>query len=286
MLELNDELVSTHRELVRQRSRRRGEGARRVRHLEAIAAAGLAGHDLDVVLKDVLDVIARAVDADCRGDPAARTAGWRLAAPRVSGGRRRGPRPGRRADRVAGVPLRLDGRRTARCRSAPAPGVGVRPTPICACCTPAAERAALAISRAQLLERERGIAETLQRALLPERLPEVPGTAARRAHFEPATGRGRRRLVRRRARSTAASSRSRSATSPARASRAAALMGELRGGLRAGVLGRRSAATRCSRRLDRLAERAGRMVRGTDRADRPRDRRAAPRERRPPRRRC
>jgi PAS domain S-box-containing protein len=39
----------------------------------------------------------------------------------------------------------------------------------------AAERVALAVDRARLFEREHRIAETLQRSLLPERLPELPG---------------------------------------------------------------------------------------------------------------
>jgi serine phosphatase RsbU (regulator of sigma subunit)/anti-sigma regulatory factor (Ser/Thr protein kinase) len=39
----------------------------------------------------------------------------------------------------------------------------------------AAERVAIAVDRAQLFEREHRIAETLQRSLLPERLPELPG---------------------------------------------------------------------------------------------------------------
>jgi PAS domain S-box-containing protein len=39
----------------------------------------------------------------------------------------------------------------------------------------AAERVALAVDRAQLFEREHRIAETLQRSLLPERLPDLPG---------------------------------------------------------------------------------------------------------------
>ncbi len=44
-----------------------------------------------------------------------------------------------------------------------------------------ADRAAIAIERAQLYEREHRIAETLQRSLLPQRLPQIPGieTAAR-----------------------------------------------------------------------------------------------------------
>ena len=63
VLELNDELVATHRELVRQRSAA-DAAAERVRHLEAISAAGLAGLDLHAVLHDVLRVIVRAVDAE------------------------------------------------------------------------------------------------------------------------------------------------------------------------------------------------------------------------------
>ena len=53
VLELDDELVATHRELVRQRGTAEAN-AERVRHLEAIAAAGLVGRDLDAVLHDVL----------------------------------------------------------------------------------------------------------------------------------------------------------------------------------------------------------------------------------------
>ncbi len=62
----------------------------------------------------------------------------------------------------------------------------------------AAERVALAILHAQVYEREHRIAETLQRSLLPERLPQLPGP--RRRGALPAgqdRGRGRRRLVRR-----------------------------------------------------------------------------------------
>src|SRR5206468_4007219 len=39
------------------------------------------------------------------------------------------------------------------------------------------ERAALAIGLAQLRDRERAVAETLQRSLLPETLPRTPGVA-------------------------------------------------------------------------------------------------------------
>ena len=52
---------------------------------------------------------------------------------------------------------------------------------------PAAERAALAIGRARIVERERRIAETLQRALLPEVLPSIEGLRLA-ARFLPGAG--------------------------------------------------------------------------------------------------
>ena len=51
----------------------------------------------------------------------------------------------------------------------------------------AAERVALAILHAQVYEREHRIAETLQRSLLPERLPQVPGLAAAARYLPAAT---------------------------------------------------------------------------------------------------
>ena len=48
-----------------------------------------------------------------------------------------------------------------------------------------ADRAALAIEHAHLYERERAIAETLQRSLLPDELPDLPGTAVA-ARYVPA----------------------------------------------------------------------------------------------------
>ena len=62
---------------------------------------------------------------------------------------------------------------------------------------PAAERAALAIARARVAERERRIAETLQRSLLPEVLPAIGGLRPGRALHPRRRRRRRRRLVRR-----------------------------------------------------------------------------------------
>ena len=50
-----------------------------------------------------------------------------------------------------------------------------------------ARRAALALDNARLYARERRIAETLQRSLLPARLPDIPGLALA-AHYEPGEG--------------------------------------------------------------------------------------------------
>ena len=197
VLELNDELVATHRELVRQRSAA-DAAAERVGHLEAISAAGLAGRDLHAVLHDVLRVIVRAVDAESasillrEGDALVVRAAlgeWQEGARVAPGDVISGLGGG-----MAGVPLTLvEGALQVRARAGAAfTDADLR------LLTPAAERAALAISRAQLLERERGIAETLQRALLPEQLPTVPGRSPARA-VRARGRRGRRRLVRRRA---------------------------------------------------------------------------------------
>jgi len=48
----------------------------------------------------------------------------------------------------------------------------------------AGERISLAVEHARLFERERTIAQTLQRSLLPDRLPEIPGVAVT-ARYEP-----------------------------------------------------------------------------------------------------
>ena len=101
----------------------------------------------------------------------------------------------------------------------------------------AADRAALAIERARLFEREHGIAQELQRALLPDAAAAAcPGCARGALPARRRGDRGRRRLVRR----------DRPARRPARAghrrrrraaaSTAAATMGQLRSALRAYAL--------------------------------------------------
>lgn len=166
VLELNDELIQTHRELVGQREALR-EAAERIRHLEAISAAGLMHLRLDDVLADVLTAIATAVGAERAVIvlPDGRV---------VAHGR---PAPGGGS---TSVPLVLDGEVIGALEvAAHDPDMGLLER--------AAERAAVAISRAQAHERERRIAETLQRALLPDRLPSVAGLTLA-ARFEPAAG--------------------------------------------------------------------------------------------------
>ena len=96
---------------------------------------------------------------------------------------------------------------------------------------------------AELLERERGIAETLQRALLPERLPELDGVRLT-AQFEPAAGHvggDWYDAVRLESGELALAI----GDVAGKGVPAAAMMGELRGGLRAGVLGGGEPQRRC-----------------------------------------
>ena len=218
VLELNDELVSAHRELVHQREELQ-RAADRIEHLEAISAAGLSNLDLDDLLRAVLTIIAEAVRADRAvlllrdGDVlAARAAvgleGYSLAdicvpigagiagriaadnAPRVlpdlslvepySAYLRETSRS------MAGVPLRLEGEviGVLHVTSDDLNRFGEDDLRLL---VPAAERAALAIDRARIVERERRIAETLQRSLLPERLQTLEGLTLA-ARFAPGAG--------------------------------------------------------------------------------------------------
>ena len=203
VLELNDELVTAHRELVRQREELR-VAAERIRDLEAISAAGLANLRLDDLLDEVLRIIAAAVGCERavlllreeEDELVARAAvglrGVRLEEIRVPVTpeisrihlHSRHLREGARS--AAGVPLELDGRviGVLHVSSAEPDRFGEEDLRLL---VPAAERAALAIGRARVIERERRIAETLQRSLLPDRLPSVPGLELA-ARFVPGAG--------------------------------------------------------------------------------------------------
>jgi sigma-B regulation protein RsbU (phosphoserine phosphatase) len=215
VLELNDDLVRTQRELVRERERLQlaraaAEAAStHIGHLEAITAAGLAHLRLDDVLEDVLQVIAGAVGADravvlmldaVRGELVARAGygvedavlrdvrvplGVGVAGTVAAGGRARviddlsttevhSAYLREAARSMAAVPLILDGEviGVLHVSSDAIAHFGERDL---ALLMPAAGRAAVAIGRAQLHEREANIAETLQRALLPDSLPSVEG---------------------------------------------------------------------------------------------------------------
>jgi phosphoserine phosphatase RsbU/P len=291
-LELNDELVRTNRRLGAARAEAEA-AAERLRRLEAVALAGLAGLDLEAVLHDLLRVIRDAVHADRaivllvderRGDlavgaaigpegPLSDALGTRI--PRGSGVAGRVVEDG--APRLVGdlaqegtLPVGVWGGARGLAAVALDAGAGslgvlqvtsARPYAFDAghlrLLLPAAERAALAIARVQVVERERRIAETLQRALLPDRLPEVPGYRLR-AHFEPAAGEiggdwydalplasGELALV--------------IGDVAGKGVRAAALMGELRSGLRAYALDG-GAPDLVLERLNRLAERTRHMA--------------------------
>jgi serine phosphatase RsbU (regulator of sigma subunit) len=221
VLELNDELVVAHRELVRQREELRS-AAHRIHNLEAISAAGLSNVRLDDLLEEVLRIIADAVGSeravllllDDDGDelvaraavglegmvpleeirvPVGVGVAGRIALqkePRViadlsqvevhSAYLRESSRS------MAGVPLTLDGEviGVLHVSSDDLDRFGEDDLGLL---VPAAERAALAIARARIVERERRIAETLQRSLLPERPPTIEGLALA-ARFRPGAG--------------------------------------------------------------------------------------------------
>jgi putative methionine-R-sulfoxide reductase with GAF domain len=215
VLELNDDLVRTQRELVRERERLRlartaaESASEHIGHLEAITAAGLAHLRLDDVLADVLQVIAEAVGAEravvllldaVRGELVARAAhgveedvlrgvrvplGAGVAGSVAASGRARviddlsttevhSAYLRESARSMAAVPLILDGDviGVLHVSSDETGHFGEGDLDLL---VPAAGRAALAIARAQLHEREANIAETLQRALLPDSLPAVEG---------------------------------------------------------------------------------------------------------------
>jgi hypothetical protein len=215
VLELNDDLVRAQRELVRERerlhvAREAAEAAsEHIGHLEAITRAGLAHLRLDEVLEDVLRAIAGAVRADravvllldrTRGELVARAAvgledavrrevrvplGAGVAGGVAATGRARVIRDlsqvevhsaylRERARSMAAVPLLLDAE-VIGVLHVSSDELGHFGERVLELLVPAAERAAVAIARAQLHEREANIAETLQRALLPASLPSVEG---------------------------------------------------------------------------------------------------------------
>jgi sigma-B regulation protein RsbU (phosphoserine phosphatase) len=221
VLELNDELVAAHRALVRQREDLRS-ASHRIHNLEAISAAGLLDLRLDELLAEVLRIIAEAVGSeravllmlDDDGEVLVARAAVGLAADvelagirvplgvGVAGSIAVAAEPRvipdlskvdvhsaylRESSRsMAGVPLTLDGEviGVLHVSSGELDRFGDVDLRLL---VPAAERAALAIGRARIVERERRIAETLQRSLLPEVLPSIEGLELA-ARFLPGAG--------------------------------------------------------------------------------------------------
>ncbi|MBI5106631.1 MAG: SpoIIE family protein phosphatase, partial [Solirubrobacterales bacterium] len=214
VLRLNDDLIRSQRDLGRrQREVTRAQGAaedagRRVAQLEAVALAGFTTRSLDEALQRLLD-LARAALASERAavlllEEGGRTLTTRAAlgmddtafmtiglgeglAARVTGPGQRGlviddiaradvrtPFLRRHGGSVIVVPLRLDGDVIGLLYVSTAE-VGKYADEDLRLLEAVGERAALAIGHAQLRDRERRIAETLQRSLLPQALPEVPG---------------------------------------------------------------------------------------------------------------
>jgi serine phosphatase RsbU (regulator of sigma subunit) len=198
VLDLNDDLIEAQRDLGRrqrelERARAAAEHAnQRLRGLEAMTLAGLTSADLDeglgLLLASAHEILAteRASvllvdeEADRLAVRAHAGAEVGVAPP---GGVRLGEglagaaaATGRTAvdGAVAAVPLRLESGVIGVLEVAAAGGRPLAREDVAAI-ELVAERAALAVGHAQLRDRERRLVETLQRSLLPERLPAPPG---------------------------------------------------------------------------------------------------------------
>jgi phosphoserine phosphatase RsbU/P len=213
VLALNDDLIASQRALGRrQREVARAqagteEAERRVRRLEAVVLAGFTSTSLDTALERLL-VLARealggersavllvepdnhrllrvraALDMDIVGEAA--TWGTGVSGAIAAAGQGMvfddiaevtGLAPEHRYLRgsLAGVPLRVDGE-VIGVLHVSTPRVGHFGEDDLRLLEAVGDRAALAIGHAQLRERERDLAETLQRSLLPRGLPSAAG---------------------------------------------------------------------------------------------------------------
>jgi len=188
VLALNEELVAAQRAVGRrqrelERSRAEAEAAtERAARLEAITLTGLSRPDDD--LSELLE-LARAIvgsdgatltllEDDGRAPRVRAAAGvpWDPATGLAEAVAREG-RPHTRGP-LAAVPLVLDGA-VVGVLEVRADGQGALAPGALRLLEAVGERASLVLGHAQLRERERRISETLQRSLLPQRLPDVPG---------------------------------------------------------------------------------------------------------------
>ena len=183
--------------------------------MQALVDAALAHRTLDGILRELVTQVRGVLDADAAtiylADESERLTRRRLGAGRHQRRRRvrehGWPRRARRCSRrttpsanggaLVGVPLLAEGEVMGvlvACAAPPREFGGEDLTLL----RLAAERVGLAIAHARVYEREHRIAETLQRSLLPDRLPS-PARARRGGALSPGGlgGRGGRRLVRR-----------------------------------------------------------------------------------------
>ncbi|WP_445149269.1 PP2C family protein-serine/threonine phosphatase [Baekduia sp. Peel2402] len=213
VLKLNDDLIASQRDLGRRQrevSRAQAgaeEAGRRLRRLEAVTLAGFNATTLDVALERML-VLARealggeraavlltedadprqlrvraAIDMDIIGDYARVGTGisGRIAAvgrgmvfDDIAAADGLAPEHRRFRGSLAGVPLQLDGDVIGVLHVSTSE-IGRFGEDDLRLLEAVGDRAALAIGHAQLRERERNLAETLQRSLLPRELPVVGG---------------------------------------------------------------------------------------------------------------
>jgi phosphoserine phosphatase RsbU/P len=214
VLQLNDDLIASQRDLGRrQREVTRAqagaeEAGRRLRRLEAITLAGFAATSLDVALERMLELAREALDGeraailllddDDRRRLRVRAAlgmdglvgdlapmGTGVSGLIATGGRGLvfddislvdglASEHRRFTGSLAGVPLRLDGEVIGTLHVSTSE-VGRFGEDDLRLLEAVGDRAALAIGHAQLRERERDLAETLQRSLLPQVLPAAAG---------------------------------------------------------------------------------------------------------------
>ena len=207
VLELNDDLISAQRSLSRrQRELERAQAEardamRQVRRLESITLAGLTLEDLGGVLRALLHTAKDVLDGDGAAVALAEEDGTHLTCHAAVGIEQEAGRP-RRVEvgegplgalaaqgggavalpdddlggSLAAVPLTLDGQVIGVLHVSSAEPDRYEAADL-RLLERVGERAALAIGHAQLRDRERRIAEILQRSLLPDTLPRIPGVA-------------------------------------------------------------------------------------------------------------
>jgi phosphoserine phosphatase RsbU/P len=169
VLELNDDLIEAQRVSTRRRreleraQNTASETAERVRRLEAIVLHGMTRPDLSSVLDAVLEItrdVLRCAGASILLRDERRT---------LAEAARSGPVAGAGATRVW---LLLDGQAIGALEAS-GPDAGAFSDDDLDLLERIADRASLAIGHAQMRDREREVAEALQRSVLPHALPDV-----------------------------------------------------------------------------------------------------------------